>query len=72
VEWLAGIVGDLGRSGVSRRLCLGTSRFSRRGNVSDPDPLVTEDEREDSGRSPRGGARPRRERRPPTKLADYV
>jgi hypothetical protein len=51
---------------------LGTSRFSRRGNVSDPNPSVTEDEREDAGRSPGGEARPRRERRPPTKLADYV
>jgi hypothetical protein len=51
---------------------LGTSRFSRRGNVSDLDPSITEDEREDAGRSPGGEARPRRERRPPTKLADYV
>jgi hypothetical protein len=42
------------------------------GNVSDPDPYVTEDEREDVGGSPGRKARPRRERRPPTKLADYV
>jgi hypothetical protein len=40
--------------------------------VSDPDPYVTEDEREDAGGSPGMKARPRRERRPPTKLADYV